>query len=693
MKHLILILLVINAWVAAAQLVDNFDDGDFISNPSWQGDTESFIINEDLQLQLNAADAGSSQLFTPINLSDSIRWSAYVKMDFAPSSSNNLRIFLFSNIPSNVSDNALFFEVGETGSTDALLLYERINGNTTLIMSASEGSLGDDPAEFFFVLEKTSDNHWALMVQYKNGPPVLEWEFDYSSEILSSNGFFGFSCEYTSSRIDQFFFDDVQVKDLLPDMEAPEAVAAEILDANKILVQFSEVMDLASLGTIDHYDLLPNIGLPNNVIIDDQNSARCTLVFDQQMIAEQEYVLLISDIMDENGNPMIPKEFTLMTTGPSVVSAIVVNSNQVEVNFSEAMDPNSITEVSNYSINPQLGSPSFVEFNEYDPNKCMLNFNQDLSESEVYTLTLNNIQSAIGFSIAETNLDVVILSMASQGDLVINELLFNPQGDGFDFIEIYNLSKKFIDLASLSIDNIQNTTGPDDLITDRIIGPQEYLAICPNLEWLKENYIIINEEALLENNIPSLNNSSGNASLYSEDESGNIVLIDEVSYNEDWHYALLNSVDGVSLERLSFEGESNDLLNWTSASSTAGYGTPGYKNSQNVALNPGEEVFSIQAKTFSPNGDGDNDQLIMNFSLDKPGYSGTIKIFNARGFLIRELYDNIFLPQTGFLTWDGSKSDFQKASVGIYIMAYQFFHPDGDVVSGKRPCVLAEFLD
>ena len=32
---------------------DKFSDGNFTSNPTWSGDTEQFIINENLELQLN----------------------------------------------------------------------------------------------------------------------------------------------------------------------------------------------------------------------------------------------------------------------------------------------------------------------------------------------------------------------------------------------------------------------------------------------------------------------------------------------------------------------------------------------------------------------------------------------------------------------------------------------------------------
>ena len=46
---------------------------------------------------------------------------------------------------------------------------------------------------------------------------------------------------------------------------------------------------------------------------------------------------------------------------------------------------------------------------------------------------------------------------------------------------------------------------------------------------------------------------------------------------------MLNSVKnkkGVALERIDPDAATQDAANWTSASETVGYGTPGYQNSQ-----------------------------------------------------------------------------------------------------------------
>ena len=47
-----------------AQMHDDFSDGDLSALPLWQGMTDDFVVNQSLQLQLNASTAGTSWLST-----------------------------------------------------------------------------------------------------------------------------------------------------------------------------------------------------------------------------------------------------------------------------------------------------------------------------------------------------------------------------------------------------------------------------------------------------------------------------------------------------------------------------------------------------------------------------------------------------------------------------------------------------
>src|SRR5207244_4126604 len=101
------------------------------------------------------------------------------------------------------------------------------------------------------------------------------------------------------------------------------------------------------------------------------------------------------------------------------------------------------------------------------------------------------------------------------------------------------------------------------------------------------------------NPLPSYPDDEGDVVLC--DKQGNV--IDEVIYNDHWHFALISNKEGIAIERLDPDGSSDNAANWHSAASTAGFGTPGYHNSQ-YPHDGGSATVSIEQKSFSPDNDG-----------------------------------------------------------------------------------------
>ena len=93
--------------------------------------------------------------------------------------------------------------------------------------------------------------------------------------------------------------------------------------------------------------------------------------------------------------------------------------------------------------------------------------------------------------------------------------------------------------------------------------------------------------------------------------------IDRVHYDEDYHFDLLTNEDGKALERLSFEASSNSQDNWHTASEVVEWGTPGYINSQFVDPNAVGDI-TIETTIFSPDNDGYQDVLIINYQFTQP---------------------------------------------------------------------------
>jgi hypothetical protein len=145
----------------------------------------------------------------------------------------------------------------------------------------------------------------------------------------------------------------------------------------------------------------------------------------------------------------------------------------------------------------------------------------------------------------------------------------------------------------------------------------------------------------------------------------------------------------VSLERVSPDSD-----RWFSASSSVLFATPGYRNS--VYLNPtlgGDETLSFENKTFSPNQDGSDDQLIIRYKLPDNGYLVDINIFDQYGRKIRTLANNELFTEEGFILWDGAGEGGKKLSIGIYFVVFEAYNAVGNVIASKKPAILADFFD
>jgi hypothetical protein len=166
-------------------------------------------------------------------------------------------------------------------------------------------------------------------------------------------------------------------------------------------------------------------------------------------------------------------------------------------------------------------------------------------------------------------------------------------------------------------------------------------------------------------------------------------LLDHIAFDHSMHHPLLVTTAGVSLERVSSERPSGDRTNWHSAASSAGYGTPGEKNSQWFEPVPGDGRVSLQPRIFSPDNDGKDDLLNIVFRFNGPGYTASITVFDDRGRKVRQLENSVLAAPEGILTWDGLNEQYERVDAGIYVIMIELIQPDGKVVRYKKTAVAA----
>jgi hypothetical protein len=159
-----------------AQLADDFSDGDFTTNPLWNGSTSDFVVNNSSQLQLNNAVAGTSHLYSSFQSStiDDYEWEFYVKQSFAPSGGNFGRVYLVSD-QSDLSSplNGYYLQFGEAGSNDAVELFRQ---SGSISVSVCRATLASIAASFEVRVKVTRNNSglWQLYIDYNGGTDYLQ---------------------------------------------------------------------------------------------------------------------------------------------------------------------------------------------------------------------------------------------------------------------------------------------------------------------------------------------------------------------------------------------------------------------------------------------------------------------------------------------------------------------------------------
>ncbi|WP_221394096.1 lamin tail domain-containing protein [Dyadobacter sp. NIV53] len=371
---------------------------------------------------------------------------------------------------------------------------------------------------------------------------------------------------------------------------------------------------------------------------------------------------------------------------PLVTRVDILGNKELVVVFNERMDSvnavlgSVITLSGRNIIKRQLALPVF--------HNLILTLDSPLLEGREYVLNIRNISDCAGNLLRESNHILALPSQADSGDIVINEILFNPREGGVDFVELNNKSRKYISLNNWALGNTKN--GEPNVFsiitTDQVImPPNSYLALTTEPSVVKEQYPVDRPQNFLEMaSFPAYSNVGGGVIL----RDNNLRLSDKFIYSEEMHHELLSDVKGVSLEKTDAEKTSADLSNWHSAAATVGYATPGYANSQMLTDMP-EDVFTVEPEAFTPDNDGLDDYTIIRYSQSVTGRIAALRIYNISGRLIRNMIDNQLIGTTGEIRWDGTDDHGQLVPTGYYLLLVDTFDTTGNKQQFKKRVIVA----
>jgi hypothetical protein len=343
-------------FVSQAQLNDNFNDGDFTTNPSWSSNPDDWLINGNLQLQSNNAVASNTFYISTANtLATSVQWEFYIKLDFNTSSANYVDVYLIASA-SDISANGTsgyFVRIGNTD--DEICLYKKnTSGIITKIIDGTDGILNKSINALKIKITRGADNNWVLFRDITGTGNNYTSEGTTIDATYPTSAFFGILIKQsTSSFFKKHYFDDITIETFTPDVTPPVVQSATATSINTLDILFDEPVDLTTSQATGNYFADNNLASPATAIRDAANTALVHLTFSNNFPNRTTCTINVNGVKDLSGNAIsnglatfsfyIPQQFDV------IIDEIFADPNpQVNLPTSEFIE---LKNVSTFPIN------------------------------------------------------------------------------------------------------------------------------------------------------------------------------------------------------------------------------------------------------------------------------------------------------------------------------------------------------
>jgi hypothetical protein len=366
------------------------------------------------------------------------------------------------------------------------------------------------------------------------------------------------------------------------------------------------------------------------------------------------------------------------TEVPLLLQCTTLDATTLSLRFTVPLDSQSLSNTSLYKLSDD--NISIRTANPVPPvfKETILYLNTKLDSNRIYTIEVNNIESCNRKNTTSFSIKTGLPKYPEKGDVVFNELLFDPEPGGSDFIEIINTSNAIINVKQLKLSN-RNTDGSINASTHAYennfnLFPLEPVVFTTDTTHLMKKWSNTRkDQLLLMRSIPSMPDDDGNILLLNYDGT----IIDAVQYDKYMHYPLLRNKEGVSLEKINYKISSEQKDNWHSASASDNYATPTKINSQYKNQEENKSWIQIDQNIIHPDNNGLNDYLQINYQFDEPGTLLSVFLFNQQGEKIVTILNNLLCGRNGQFNWNGINNQNSYLSTGVYILVAEAFHLNG----------------
>lgn len=376
--------------------------------------------------------------------------------------------------------------------------------------------------------------------------------------------------------------------------------------------------------------------------------------------------------------------------------------SELLVFFDEPLDPASVTpdafELDDGRTPERLATTA-------DGTRVTLTFASALTGDYV---SLTGLSDPAGNRLSATALPIHY--QPAPGEVVINEIMFDPLADDFDdrpnqpeYVELMSTASRPLTLRRGYWTDRPTETGEADTVSfgDRFAAlPPEGFAVA----FAQPDPVAQPAQAsTLARAFPATDFSRADVTLLPIPShslgllnNGSLIRLHQadgdplaaVAYDPDWHAPGLVETKGVALARISPDAPAQDPQAWTSSVDPSG-GTPGRPNSVFIAPAPQPPASRLVASPspFSPDGDGHDDATRLQFTLQAEASLVRLRIYDARG---RQVYadEGERVGRRGELIWNGRGTDGRALRLGIYVALLEAVDATGGTVETLRETVV-----
>ena len=364
------------------------------------------------------------------------------------------------------------------------------------------------------------------------------------------------------------------------------------------------------------------------------------------------------------------------------------DSSTVRIKFSETL-----TGLAEEKSEVKIGDDEIADLAHEDPllQEYIIIPEKPLERETIYTVSVSDEITDFAGNRAERNgFSFGITERALTGDLMFNELLFNPAPGEPDYIEFINVSGRIVDASRLMVVSVNDETNDTSDIYNlsseqRCILPGSFYAVTTDRDRVLERFYSADPNQVFEvSSLPSMPDDKGHLVLFSRE----LDKIDEVRYDEDMHYPLLQATEGISLEKVRPQPGLAGEIYWHSASESSGWGTPGAVNSVFSEEPAGDDRVILSSTRITTDNDGIEDLLVIDLNLAGNGNVVSVMIFDESGGMVKRLTDNLLAGQKASIVWDGTDDGGRLVRRGIYILLISAFDDEGKRLRWKKVCAV-----